>query len=234
MPLGDSQDAGRQRRREQRRLAGGRRALENLLDVLGEPHVQHFVCLVQHEHANAVETQCLAADVVERAARRRHHDVRSAIEGANLLLHGRAAVERDDDDAGPVRIFVDRLTDLHRQLPRRDEHETCCGRGRPFPADEPRPLFVNAGGPSRTFGALSVRRVRVVDPARSRAGSWGGRRPRSCRCRWRPGQAGRCRGAGRGSSPAGPASVPRSRASSPRTAECRRVRVSESPPLMRT
>ena len=132
VPLGDSQDAGGQRRREQRRLAGGRRALENLLDVLGEPHVQHLVCLVEHEHANAVETECLAADVVQRAAWRRDDDVRSAIEGANLLLHGRAAVERDDDDAGPVRVLVDRLTDLHRQLARRDEHQTAGGRGRPL------------------------------------------------------------------------------------------------------
>ena len=105
----------------------GRRALEDLLDVLGEPHVEHLVRLVEHEHANAVETQCLAADVIQCAARRGDDDVRAAIEGADLLLHGRAAVERDDDDAGPVRVLVDRLADLHRQLARRDEDETAGG-----------------------------------------------------------------------------------------------------------
>ena len=106
--------------------------------------------------------KCLAADVVQRAAWRGDDDVRAAIEGANLLLHCRAAVERDDDDAGPVGVLVDRLADLHRQLARRDEDETPGGGGRRrLPAaHEPRPLFVNAGGPSRAFGALFVRRVR--------------------------------------------------------------------------
>ena len=116
--------------------------------------------------ANAVETQRLAADVIQRAARRGDDDVRAAIERANLLLHRRTAVERDDDDAGPVCVLVDRLADLHRQLACRDEDQTA-GGGRLdcFSAHEPRSLFVNAGGPSRAFGALFVRRVRCVAPA---------------------------------------------------------------------
>src|SRR6188508_508906 len=141
----------------------GRRALDDLLDVLGESHVQHFVRLVEHEDANAVETQGLAADVIQRAARRGDDDVRAAIECANLLLHRCTAVERDDDDAGPVCVLVDRLTDLHRQLACRDEYETT-GRGRLrlLPAAyESRSLFVNAGSPSRAFGTLVVRRAHL-------------------------------------------------------------------------
>ena len=76
-----------------------------------------------------VELQRLAADVIERAARRGDDDVGAALERADLLLHRRAAVERDDDEAGAARVLVDRLGDLHRQLARRDEHQTT-GRGR--------------------------------------------------------------------------------------------------------
>ena len=162
MLLGDLQDAGGQRRREQRRLACGRRALDDQLDVLGEPHVEHLVRFVEHEDANAVEPQCLAADVIERAARRGDDDVRAAFESANLLLHGGAAVERDDADGGPVRVLVDRLADLHGQLARRDEDEPAGGRGGPpLGAHESRALFVNAGGPSRALGAVCGRRVRA-------------------------------------------------------------------------
>ena len=101
VPLGDFQDAGGQRRREQRRLARGRRALDDLLDIVGEPHVEHLVRLVEHEHADPVETQCRAADVIECPARGGDDDMRATIESAELLLHGRAAVERDDDTPVP-------------------------------------------------------------------------------------------------------------------------------------
>src|SRR3569833_2080876 len=48
---GESLDAGRQRRREQHRAALLRRRAEDLLDVLGEPHVEHLVRLVQDDRS---------------------------------------------------------------------------------------------------------------------------------------------------------------------------------------
>ena len=76
--LGDAVDARRHRRREQHRLALGRRRLEDRLDVLGEAHVEHLVGLVEHDDAHAVERQRAAADVVERPARRGDDDVDAA------------------------------------------------------------------------------------------------------------------------------------------------------------
>ena len=44
-------------------------------------------------------------------------------EGANLLQHRRASVERKDAHAHATRVLVHGLCDLHRQLASRNEHE---------------------------------------------------------------------------------------------------------------
>ena len=137
-------------------------ALDRILDM-EHPRTAIVFCRTRLAVDTLVETQGLAADVIQRAAWRGDDDVRAAIECANLLLHRCTAVERDDDDAGPVCVLVDRLTDLHRQLACRDEYETT-GRGRLrlLPAAyESRSLFVNAGSPSRAFGTLVVRRAHL-------------------------------------------------------------------------
>ena len=46
---------GGMRRREQHRLALGRRRREDRLDVLGEAHVEHLVGLVEHDEPHGVE-----------------------------------------------------------------------------------------------------------------------------------------------------------------------------------
>ncbi len=51
----DRPDARRQRRREERRLARLRRRREDRVEVLGEPHVEHLVRLVEDERPQAVE-----------------------------------------------------------------------------------------------------------------------------------------------------------------------------------
>ena len=66
------------------------------LEILGEAHVEHLVGFVEHEHVERVELQRLAAQVVERAARRGDDDVGAAAQRADLLIHRRTAVERDD------------------------------------------------------------------------------------------------------------------------------------------
>ena len=78
-----------------------------------------------------VELQRPAADVIERAARRGDDDVGAALERADLLLHRRAAVDAAARvTPTPLRVLVDRLGDLHRQLARRHEHEAAGLRAR--------------------------------------------------------------------------------------------------------
>ena len=112
------------RRREQGCLARLRGGVQDGLDVFREAHIEHLVRFIEHEHADGVERQRLAAEVVEGAARRGDGNVDAAAERADLLLHRRAAVERHDLDARATGVLVNRFRHLHRKLARRDEDET--------------------------------------------------------------------------------------------------------------
>ena len=79
VPLRDRADPRRHGRRKQRRLARGRRGVEERFEILREAHVEHLVGFVEHEHLERLERQRLAAQVIERAAGRRHDDVRAAL-----------------------------------------------------------------------------------------------------------------------------------------------------------
>ena len=123
VPFRDRQDPRRHRRREERRLPFGGRRIENRVQIFGEAHVEHLVGFVQNQHVQPIQRQRAAADVVERAAWRCDDDAGAALEGANLLQHRRAAVERQHGQPAAARVFVHRFGDLHRQLARRDEHQ---------------------------------------------------------------------------------------------------------------
>ena len=118
MPRGNRQNARRHRRREERRLPRRRRGFENRVEILGESHVEHFVRFVEDEHAKGVELQRSPPNVIERAARRRHDDLRSALELADLPVHRRSAVHRQHRQPNTLRVLVNRLGHLHRQLAR--------------------------------------------------------------------------------------------------------------------
>jgi hypothetical protein len=98
-------------------------AEKNRVDVLRKAHVEHLVGFVEHQDADGVEDERLPPDVIEDASRGSDHDIGAAFEGADLLHHRRAAVERDDDQAAASRVLVRGLRNLHRQLARRYEHE---------------------------------------------------------------------------------------------------------------
>ena len=124
VPRRNRQNARRHRRREERRLSRRRRCLENRIEILGEPHVEHFVRFVEDEHPKGVELQRSPSNVIERAAGRRHDDLRSALELANLSVHRRAAVHRQHRQPNALGVFVNGLGDLHRQLARRHENQS--------------------------------------------------------------------------------------------------------------
>ena len=72
---------------------------------------------------SASSVERAAADVIERAAGRRDDDVGAAFEGADLLRHRGAAVERHDGKRGAAGVLVDGLGHLHRQLAGRHQDE---------------------------------------------------------------------------------------------------------------
>ena len=116
-------DPGRHRRGEQQRLPVLRGVREDRLDVLGEPHVEHLVGLVEHDHLQLAEPKRAPGDVVERAPRRRDHHVDAPGQRPELLADRLAAVDRDDPRAQVVPVAVHRLGDLDGQLPRRHQHQ---------------------------------------------------------------------------------------------------------------
>jgi hypothetical protein len=115
--------------REERRLPLGRRRLEDRLEVFGKSHVEHLVGLVQRHDLHVLELQRPPVDVIQRSSRRGDDDVGSTLQGANLQIHRRAAVDGHDAHARAFRILVDRLGDLHRELAGRNEDETLGGVG---------------------------------------------------------------------------------------------------------
>jgi hypothetical protein len=69
------------RGREQYGLAILGSVAEDRLDVLGEPHVQHLVRLIQDHHLQAPQTKRLAGDVVDGPARCRDHHIDPPFQG---------------------------------------------------------------------------------------------------------------------------------------------------------
>ena len=114
---GDLFDGGRHRRAEQGRQAIIRGARRDRLDVLSKAHAQHFVGLVEDQHAHVRQVQRTLLDEVDDAARGADDDLGAALEGADLRAVRRAAVDGDDVEAGSAgREILDRLGALHGEL----------------------------------------------------------------------------------------------------------------------
>ena len=121
--IGQTPHLGRERGREERGLAYGRRCAQDCLDVFDKTHAQHLVGLVQHDHVDLAQVEHLALHEIHEAARRPNDDVHTLIELANLGRIGRAAVDSEHTRAQVAAIFADRLGDLHGQLTRRRQHQ---------------------------------------------------------------------------------------------------------------
>ncbi len=122
MTLRNRGDSRRHRRREERRLARRRRLAQNRLEIVGKPHVEHFVRFIEHERDERLELERRAPQMIERAAGRRHDDVGAAAERMDLIAHGRAAVQRHDRQAQTRGVLADGVRHLHRELAGRHEH----------------------------------------------------------------------------------------------------------------
>src|SRR5689334_4815520 len=156
MMLGDLGDARRDRRREERGLTLFGKRVENLLEVVGEAHVEHLVRFVEDDDLNLRQRQRAATDVIERATRRRDDDIDAPAKRSKLLLDGLPAVYRKHTCSESLSIAMDCLRDLHGELARRHENDRAhVRRSRRRRADALQKRQRKGGGLSRSGGCLS-------------------------------------------------------------------------------
>ncbi len=123
MSLGDHGNAGRQCRGEQRGLPDCRGRLEDALELVGKPHVEHFVGFVEHDRGKSLKIECLATDVVERAAGCGHHHMHPASQDLDLLAERLAAIDRHDGGSERASVFVEGFGHLHGEFARWHQHQ---------------------------------------------------------------------------------------------------------------
>ena len=113
-----------ERRREQQRLALGRRLAHNAADGGQKAHVEHAVGLVEHQDLNLVQVAGTLLDQIDQTARRGDQNVAAVLEGSSLRLVAHAAHNGHGDMAGDVGDLARNLVDLLGKLARGgdDEH----------------------------------------------------------------------------------------------------------------
>ena len=122
--LRQAANAGGHRRREQGNLLLTGGILQDALDILLEAHVQHLICLVEHHEAQLGNIQAALLQVVDHAAGRTDHNVRTPAQAGQLYAVGLAAVDRQHVDAAQVLgEGLEALGNLQRKLARRCQYE---------------------------------------------------------------------------------------------------------------
>ncbi len=86
--------------REQQRLAGFRRRVENELEILAEAEVEHFVGLVEHDGLQRRQIEAAALEMIAQAAGRTDHDVGAGAQLTGFLAAVHAADAGCDPGAG--------------------------------------------------------------------------------------------------------------------------------------
>ena len=113
-----------ERRREQQRLALGRRLAHNTADGGQKAHVEHAIGLVEHQHLDLVQVAGALLDQVDQTARRGDQDIAAVLECRGLRLVAHATHDGHGDMAGDVGDLARDLVDLLGELARGgdDEH----------------------------------------------------------------------------------------------------------------
>ena len=113
-----------ERRREQQRLALGRRLAHNAADGGQKAHVEHAVGLVEHQDLDLVQVASALLDQIDQTARRGNQDIATVLKCRGLRLVAHAAHDSHGNVARDVGDFARDLVDLLGKLARRgdDEH----------------------------------------------------------------------------------------------------------------
>eukprot|EP00754_Rhynchopus_humris_P017321 Rhum_TRINITY_DN14551_c9_g1::Rhum_TRINITY_DN14551_c9_g1_i1::g.95883::m.95883 len=112
----------RPRRTPHERLAARADLPDDLPDLRLESHVEHAVCLVHHQERNPLQVCVVPLKEVDEAPRRRDHHLRPHAQLPLLRSLRRAAVAAHARHR-PRHHLHHLLLDLHRQLPRRRQHQ---------------------------------------------------------------------------------------------------------------
>ena len=121
--LGHAGDGPGDRGGEERRLAVQGQGRQDLLEVVGEAHVEHLVRLVEDHHLHLVEADRAAVEVVHAAPGRGHHHVHAARQAVELGGDRLAAVDGHHAHAQLAAVLVHGLGHLHRELASRREDQ---------------------------------------------------------------------------------------------------------------
>jgi hypothetical protein len=98
-------------------------AVQDLAHLWQEAHVCHLVRLIEDHRRDVGNRHLLAVEKIVEAARGRDDHIDTGVERLDLADHGGAAVNRLDPELSRHRERQQRLSDLVRELSRRDEDE---------------------------------------------------------------------------------------------------------------
>ncbi|MNZ81002.1 hypothetical protein D3C78_996570 [compost metagenome] len=110
-------------RREQQGLALLRTGLGNLQHVLAEPHIEHAIRLVEHQHLDVAQFQAAGLEMIEHSSRRADHNFGILAQGCSLLLVAFTASHQAGLDEGELGKALDFLERLQGQLAGRQQDQ---------------------------------------------------------------------------------------------------------------
>ena len=115
-------------RAEEQCLADVRHHAADLANVADEPHVEHVVGLVEHEHLDGAQVAVALVDQVQQSAGRRDEHIKPVAQRVDLLPLSDAAEDGERTDVQIPPIIAETVVDLRRKFPGRREHQhAACG-----------------------------------------------------------------------------------------------------------
>ena len=121
--LGEAGDGPGDGRGKQCGPTRGGQGAQDLVEVVGEAHVEHLVGLVEDHGLDVVKAQRATVDVINGAPGGCNHDVHATRQTGELRGDGLAAVHGDHAAADLAAVLVDGLGHLHRELARGREDQ---------------------------------------------------------------------------------------------------------------
>ena len=92
--LRDRSDLFRHRRGEEQHVACLRHRRQDLVDAVGEAHVEHLVRLVEDHVFHRTQIDRLTVHQVDQSSRCSHHHMHTPLQGLDLALDARSAIHR--------------------------------------------------------------------------------------------------------------------------------------------
>ena len=116
-------DDGRHGGREEQRLPLRGQFGADMLNVGNEPHVEHAVRFVDHQHVAAIEQDLAPLEQVHQAAGRGDQHVDALFQRLDLIAHLDAANQQSHRKLVIFAVFLEILGHLRRQLARRLQNQ---------------------------------------------------------------------------------------------------------------